>query len=169
MADLTSRDRLQPALLDRLIDDEPQKTVESRDRRVMSMRQLRKAVLRDLEWLLNSPARSPNDELYNHPLVAKSVVNYGIPDLTGMTASTLKGGRLERMVFDAIANFEPRIVRSSLQVAAKGEAEGGHAASSPSVYEFAIAGDLCPLPMPEALFLRSEVDLETGRCDLKEG
>jgi len=51
MADLIPRERLQPSLLDRLTDNSPQATVESRDERVMSSRQLRKSVLRDLEWL----------------------------------------------------------------------------------------------------------------------
>lgn len=31
MAELTSKERLQPSLLDRLTDDEPDKTQESRD------------------------------------------------------------------------------------------------------------------------------------------
>ena len=47
MAELTTRERLQPSLLDRLTDDAPQERVESRDKRVMSMRQLRTAVLRE--------------------------------------------------------------------------------------------------------------------------
>ncbi|HWW69922.1 MAG TPA: type VI secretion system baseplate subunit TssE, partial [Duganella sp.] len=54
MAELTSRDRLQPSLLDRLSDDDSQARLESREQRVLSMRGLRKAVLRDLGWLLNT-------------------------------------------------------------------------------------------------------------------
>ena len=42
------RDRLQPALLDRLTDDAPTERRESDDARVMSKAQLRRAVLRDL-------------------------------------------------------------------------------------------------------------------------
>lgn len=33
MAELTPKDRLQPSLLDRLTDDEPDKTQESREKR----------------------------------------------------------------------------------------------------------------------------------------
>jgi hypothetical protein len=32
---------------------------------------------------------------------------------------------------------------------------------------FEISGELCPLPMPEPLFLRTQLDLETGRCEVK--
>ena len=49
MADsLHPQDRLQPALLDRLTDDEPEKKQEPRESRVLSKKQLRQSVLRDL-------------------------------------------------------------------------------------------------------------------------
>jgi len=166
MAELTTSERLQPALLDRLTDDEPDKKVESRDRRVMSMRFLRQAVLRDLGWLLNAPARPLDDEIHQFPLVDKSVLNYGLPDLTGLTISGIRAGRMEQMVFDAIVNFEPRILRKTLGVVGgrTEEGSGGH-----NRVQFQISGDLCPLPMPEALLVRTEVDLETGRSEVKEG
>jgi predicted component of type VI protein secretion system len=50
--DLTSRERLQPSLLDRLTDDEPGDVQESADKRVLSPNQLKVSVLRDLTWLL---------------------------------------------------------------------------------------------------------------------
>ena len=49
-----TRDRLQPALLDRLTDDDPYHRVEAEERRVMTKSQLRHAVLRDLSWLFNA-------------------------------------------------------------------------------------------------------------------
>lgn len=166
MADLTTSDRLQPSLLDRLTDDQPQSKQESRERRVMSMRQLRMAVLRDLGWLLNAPANPRDDEIYMFPLVAKSVVNYGIPDLTGLTTSGISVSKLEQMVFDAVAHFEPRILRAGLTVRALASTRSG--AEAEHRFEFEIAGDLCPLPMPEALYVRTEVDLETGRCEVRD-
>ena len=36
MAELTPKERLQPSLLDRLTDDEPEQQQESRDKRVLS-------------------------------------------------------------------------------------------------------------------------------------
>ncbi|CAG0996816.1 hypothetical protein PHYC_02616 [Phycisphaerales bacterium] len=162
MAELTTQERLQPSLLDRLTDDEPGSRLESRDKRVMSMRQLRAAVLRDLEWLLNAACRPLDDEIHQYPLVARSVLNYGMPDLTGLAASGLSQGRVEQMVYAAIQAFEPRIVDHTLGVKAVARDEGNH-------LSFEIAGELCPLPMPEALFVRTQVDLETGRCEVREG
>lgn len=164
MAELTTRERLQPSLLDRLTDDDPQSRMESRDRRIMSMRQLRSAVLRDLAWLLNSGCRPEGDEIYDYPRVASSVLNYGLPDLAGTTESSGKAARLDQAVYDAVLAFEPRIVRSSLEVRATRTTDDG----MNNRVQFEILGELCPLPMPEALFVRTEVDLETGHCELRE-
>ncbi len=165
MAELTTTERLQPALLDRLIDDEPGSRLESRDRRVLSMRHLRQAVLRDLQFLLNSSGKPLDDEIHQFPLVARSVVNFGTPDLTGLTASGLRPEDVEAMIADAIGVFEPRIVRRTLKVRAVAAKDSD---SSPNVLDFEISGELCPLPMPEALFVKTELDLETGLCTLKE-
>jgi type VI secretion system protein ImpF len=163
MAELTTQERLQPSLLDRLIDDEPTVRVESRDKRVMSMRQLRAAVMRDLEWLLNASCRPLEDELHTYPLAGASVLNYGMPDMTGLAASGVSPAQVERMVKQSIAHFEPRIVASSLGVSA---ASAEDAVNNHIVFE--ISGELCPLPMPEALFVRTELDLETGQCAVRE-
>ena len=68
MPDLPLQDRLQPALLDRLTDDEPLKTQEPREQRVMSKTRLRQAVLRDLAWLLNANRLERTDEFRGAPL-----------------------------------------------------------------------------------------------------
>ena len=54
MAHVDARNRLQPALLDRLTDDARGDRIEADDRRVMSKAQLRQAVLRDLSALFNA-------------------------------------------------------------------------------------------------------------------
>ena len=51
---ITPLDKLQPCLLDRLTDDEPEKKEESRIQRVISLQRYKAGVLRDLEWLFNS-------------------------------------------------------------------------------------------------------------------
>jgi len=62
MVDLSSRDRLQPSLIDRLIDNDPEQHKESLDARVLSRQQLRAAVLRDLSWLFNDSRIEPEHE-----------------------------------------------------------------------------------------------------------
>jgi type VI secretion system protein ImpF len=56
-------DRLQPALLDRLTDDEPDQQSESSQNAVVSKSRLKRTVLRDLVWLLNTTAHHTSDQL----------------------------------------------------------------------------------------------------------
>jgi type VI secretion system protein ImpF len=127
MAELTPSERLQPSLLDRLTDDEPAHSQEARNRRVLSIQRLRECVLRDIAWLLNTTNLARRDLSQTHPHVARSVVNYGLPDLAGMTASTVDIGELEALVRQAIWDFEPRILRHTLRVRAHtGEDEMNH-------------------------------------------
>ncbi|GMV25401.1 MAG: hypothetical protein AMXMBFR58_14320 [Phycisphaerae bacterium] len=164
MAELTTSERLQPSLLDRLTDDEPQVREEPISRRVMSMVMLRRAVVRDLAWLLNCPCKPLTDEINEFPLAARSVLNYGMPDLTGLTASGVPPEQIVSMVRDAIQTFEPRIIGQSLDV----HVIESRSETSRNGFALEITGQLCPLPMPEALYVRTEIDLETGRCDIKE-
>src|SRR5262249_62368436 len=96
MAELLLQDRLQPALLDRLTDDEPLKTQEPREQRVVSKSRLRQAVLRDLAWLLNANRLERAGEFRGAPLARHSVINFGLPAFSGQTASALEPVDLER-------------------------------------------------------------------------
>lgn len=163
MGELTPSEKLQPSLLDRLTDDERSSRVEGRDKRVMSMKQLRGAVLRDLSSLLNTSAAPAKDPIYEFPLASVSVVNFGLPDATGMSSSGLSLGEMESRMRRAIERFEPRIVTRTLKVRADLE-EGNQ--RSPSLISFEISGEFCPLPVPEALYVKTEMDLETGSFDV---
>lgn len=168
MAELAPVERLQPFLLDRLTDDEPERQVESRERRVMSPREFRAALLRDLGWLLNAGAHPERDGFEQYPEVSKSVLNYGLPSLSGQLASSIPPAQIERLVRNAIFNYEPRVLRQSFHVTAveAGDERGGHAA--PYVVQLELRGEVWNMPMPESLFVRTEVDLETGHCKLAD-
>ena len=89
MAELTPKERLQPSLLDRLTDEEPDKAQESREQRVLSMNRLRLGVLRDLAWLFNSTRMPESSAIERYPFAAHSVINFGLPPLSGVTARSL--------------------------------------------------------------------------------
>src|SRR6185436_571739 len=158
MADLSLKERLQPALLDRLSDDEPDKIQESRDKRVLSVQRLRECVLRDLSWLLNAGNLAARVDFSAYPNAANSVLNYGMPDLSGRTASGVDHSGLERMIRQAILDFEPRILRNSLSVRlAADESRMDHNALT-----FVIEGDLWAQPLPVRVYMKTEIDLEIG-------
>lgn len=165
MAELTPLERLQPALLDRLCDDEPEKAVESRDRRVLSRSQLREAVLRDLVWLFNATRPGDREGYAGFPHAAHSVLTFGMPPLAGETASTLDSVALESWVRDTILEFEPRIDPGSLEVEVVLSDEWMH---QHNVIGIQIRGLLWAQPTPLELLLRTEVDLETGHMELRD-
>jgi type VI secretion system protein ImpF len=101
--------RITPTLLDRLIDDEPEVTREAPVSRLKSLRQLKNAVKRDLEWLLNS--RSVIDDIPEDLKELKqSVFVFGIPDFTSANVTSLSDQtRIRKIVMAAIDAFEPNL------------------------------------------------------------
>jgi type VI secretion system protein ImpF len=157
MAELTPQERLQLSLLDRLTDDDPGNPVESAERRVMSLNQLKAAVLRDLAWLFNTIALFDAETAGQIP-AGSAVVNYGLPALAGHTASSIDIHGIEALLAETIAAYEPRILRSSLKVRAQLRSEEmDHNALS-----FEIEGDLWAEPVPLRMLLTTNLDLETG-------
>ena len=158
MAELTPKERLQPSLLDRLMDNEPDKTQESREQRVFSLTRLRDAALRDLAWLLNTTNLAAGQDLSAYPEVTSSVLNFGLPDLAGLSVSGTDVAELERTLRQAIANFEPRILRHTLSV----RLDVNESQMSHNAMTFLIEGELWAQPVPLRLYLKTEIDLDSG-------
>jgi type VI secretion system protein ImpF len=158
------RDRLQPALLDRLTDDAPAQLHEPEERRVMTKAQLRQAVLRDLGWLFNATQPHPQWE-ESHPALAGSVLNFGLPPLAGQRVSRLDVSQLERTILLAITRFEPRILPHTLSVHA---VEAGSVLDTHNMVEFEIRGHLWAQPVPLEILLRTRLDLEAGQVEVRD-
>jgi type VI secretion system protein ImpF len=160
MAELTPTEKLQPCLLDRLTDDEPGKQEESRAQRVISLQRYKRGVLRDLEWLFNASAHLPEEgrnqqRLADFPEAFRSVINFGTRQLCGLMAPDMDA--LERELADAIQLFEPRILRHSLTLKATIEHQ---------LISFEVFGELWANPISEKLFIKTQIDLESGQCSL---
>lgn len=164
MAELSLQERLQPSLLDRLTDNEPDTKVESRAQRVLSINRLKRSVLRDLAWLLNCGPLSVTDDLDAYPDAKRSVINYGVRDLAGSAATSTDINAIEREVKQAILDFEPRILPHSLSVKVIVDEES----MSHKSLSFEIEGQLWAQPMPVSMLLSTEVDLDTGVTTVEE-
>ncbi len=162
MAELAPRERLQPSLLDRLSDDEPDNSTESRERRILSLRTLREGVLRDLAWLLNTTNLLSVIATDALPHVATSVLNFGVPVMSGTSLTSLNVSKLERAIRQAIWDFEPRLIRNTVTVKAR-MVEGER-----NLLAFDIEADLWAQPYPERLYLKTELDFERGAVLLTE-
>jgi type VI secretion system protein ImpF len=160
MPEFTPFEKLQPCLLDRLTDDDPQNTQESRSQRVISVSRYKRGVLRDLEWLLNASAHLPGEggtrwRLEDFPDAHRSVINFGTRQLSGLFAPDMH--ELERHLTESLQLFEPRIISQTVSV---------HASMERNVIDIEIRGELWANPVPEQLFLKTNIDLETGLCTL---
>jgi type VI secretion system protein ImpF len=160
-----AQDRLQPALLDRLTDDNPDSQVEGTESRVINRNRLRDLVLRDLAWLMNSTAPGMSIDWSHAPHARASVLNYGLPALSGETASTVDPLLLQAAVRQAILDFEPRILPDTLAVEAvlSEDQMDRH-----NQIGFRISGQLWAQPVPLELLLRTDLDLETGHVVVRE-
>lgn len=164
MAELTSQEKLQPSLLDRLTDEEPKVAVEASDNRWISARRLRQVVIRDLEWLLNTASFTMTDTLDEYPEIAASSINYGIPSFGGAMLSSIDVHEMARLVKQAILQFEPRLMRNSLEVRGFADLDSMNQNS----ISFEISGDIWGQPAPIHMTARTELELETGQVTVTD-
>ena len=160
MPELAVVEKLQPCLLDRLTDDEPKNSQESRTQRVISLQRYRQGVLRDLEWLFNASAHLSQEgqspiSIEDYPEAQRSVINFGTRHLFGIMTPNMRD--LERQLMEALYAFEPRILRNSLKV--RSQIEG-------NVIALDVEGELWASPLPEQLHIKTRLDIETGHCSV---
>jgi type VI secretion system protein ImpF len=159
------RDRLIPSLLDRLIDDAPEKKAELREARVLSISQLRNCVLRDLAWLLNAVHLEAVSDLEPYPEIRRSVLNYGLPSLSGRVATGFSIKDTERAIRQAIIDFEPRLIPDSVSIKSDSDTKK---LDMHNVVSFRIEAQLWAQPAPVELTLHTDMDLESGQCKVTE-
>jgi type VI secretion system protein ImpF len=146
------------SVLDRLIDEDlriPEKQLT----RSESLRKLRDAVRRDLEWLLNT----------RHPIIVpplnsqldKSLYMYGIPDVTSMSAKNISDRqKLLQAMQDTIAQFEPRVANPRVTLAPDQD-------EKIPILRFVIEGLLRVDPSPEQIAFGAVVELANGECKVQ--
>jgi type VI secretion system lysozyme-like protein len=124
-------------------------------RHMISMRRLRECVQRDLSWLLNTGNLAVVQDLSRYPLVARSVLNYGMPSLAGRMVTSVDIRVTAKRLQDAIANYEPRLSR--VQVTPEASRD-----SDEMTLSFKIDAELWGQPVPQHLVLRTSIDVDTG-------
>jgi len=160
MAEIRADLLLLPSVLDRLIDNDPQVHLEASASRNQLLRDLKQAVRRDLENLLNTRIRciSWPAEL---PELKQSVVNYGIPDLTGTPlASSREREEFRRTIQSVILLYEPRLKKLRVTL-------GDQADAIDRTIRFRLEAILQAEPAPEPVAFDSTLRLTTGSFEVK--
>jgi type VI secretion system protein ImpF len=152
---------VQLGLLDRLIDLEPENRNEAPVSRSESLRRLRNAVKRDLEYLLNT-TRLPLDIPEGCPESARSILTYGLPDVSGVSLQDPGAElRLFKGLESAIELFEPRLTKVRVTCVDPDR-------SNQHSLTFHVEALLMIDPAPERIAFDTVLDITKGAYSVKE-
>jgi type VI secretion system protein ImpF len=87
-----------------------------RARQVITESVLRREVWRDLEGLLNAVALESGTDMQDMPYVRKSIINFGLPDVSNRTIDESAVDSIPEEIKEAITNYEPRLAAASLNI-----------------------------------------------------
>ena len=147
------------SVLDRLIDRDPKVSTEVPLSRTQALRELRTALRRDLEWLLNT-RRSPIEVPEGFTELERSLYNYGLPDISSLSLqSSVDQNRLLRAMEMTLATFEPRLAAVKVTLAAL---PGGA-----RILRFLIEALLRIDPVPEHISFDTMLELTSGEYAVK--
>jgi type VI secretion system protein ImpF len=150
------------SLLDRLIDTAP---LERQDPPIAwsdSVRRLRTAVRRDLEWLLNT-RRIIHTAGPDQPEVQNSLYHFGLPDVTSLSGDSPDTPLLlARQMEACIALFEPRL-------AAVRVSSSDTVGDSRHRIRFVIEALLRMEPDPERVTFDTVLEVTSGDFDVSGG
>ena len=150
------------SVLDRLIDNEPKAQTEAPLTRSQSVRLLKAAVQRDLEWLLNTRRifQEPDESLKE---VNRSAYVYGLPDFSQYTmASAADQAKLLRQLLNTVKMFEPRL--ASVRIVPVETTESGI-----QQFRLRIEAMLLMDPSPEPVSFDTVIGLKSGTCKVSGG
>jgi type VI secretion system protein ImpF len=159
MARLQSDATVTLSVLDRLIDRQPDNSAEAPLSRAQSVRELRKSVRRDLEWLLNTRrnVENPGETL---PQSSNSVYVFGLPDFSSFSVSSpADQARLHRDILAAIKLFEPRL--TNVRLVPMEDTSAGM-----QRVRLRIEAMLKMDPAPEPISFDTLIELRSGVCRL---
>jgi type VI secretion system protein ImpF len=101
--------RIIPSVLDRLIDEAPDRVLEAPPSRSKCIEELKQSVKRDLEWLLNTRQNAAGVPSSLKELT-HSLAAYGLPDFSAFSVKSPSDHmRMQRILERAISSFEPRL------------------------------------------------------------
>jgi type VI secretion system protein ImpF len=160
MAELGRKTTIVPSMLDRLLDNEPHVSREAAKDDVKTLREIKDAVRRDLENLLNTRARCLSWPPSLEELPA-SLVNYGLPDFTNTYARAVEDpDMLIKVVQFAIEQFEPRLRDVRVELVHSNIA-------TDRALRFKIDATLYVEPVEDKVFYSSSLEPVSGNFEVK--
>ena len=160
MARRETEETVTQSVLERLIDLDPTSKTDPPQTRPQSVRQLKAALRRDLEWLLNT-RQIPGGVPEEFQGLEGSLYGYGLPDVTNLSANSVRDrNRLLRMLETTISSFEPRLSGAKVTIVDSGSSSGRQ-------LRFQIEGLLLMDPAPELISFDTVLQLSSGEYQVK--
>lgn len=157
---LDSEARITASVLDRLVDLDPDAEQEARTTYSTSLRDLKHAVRRDLEWLLNT-RRPAMDIAPGLEEVTRSVVMYGLPDFMGASVSSSSAQQaLVLEVKETIKLFAPQLIDVRVSFTRPDKFQRS--------ISFRIEARIDVEPTPEPIVFDTVLQLGSGEFGVKE-
>jgi type VI secretion system protein ImpF len=150
--------RINLSVLDRLVDFEPEAKAEPPASRSKALRQVKQALKRDLEWLLNT--RRVLEVPEELPLLAKSLLTYGLPDFSNSSVKNTQDQHELTLALEAtLKRFEPRLEDIVVSVA--------NASVLERAFRFKIEARLRIDPVPEPISFDTTLQIGSGNFAVK--
>ncbi len=164
MAGAKPQDVLRHSVLDRLAEAGGGRG-SSRDLRI-GLQELRAAVRRDLEWLLNTRLVLPAeiDDLDRFPEARRSILGFGLPDLTLFSPSSESDTqRVCGLIEEAVRTFEPRLLGRTVRCEFVPSTR-----IDDFLMHFKIQGTLYVEPIREQVEFDTSMDMNCGALKIEE-
>jgi len=128
-----------------------------RPRQIITERVLRREVARDLTALLNTIAMESTIDMTDMPFARKSILNFGIPDVTHRSIDEVGVDDIPDEIRTAIINYEPRLAAATLHI------ERDRSVDSAEIkVRFVVRADLTCYPVHVPVEFIADV-VETGK------
>jgi type VI secretion system protein ImpF len=127
-------------------------------RRSLSDTALKTLLAEDLTNLLNTTdLESAAPELVEGlELVRKSILNYGLPDLSRRSIGEMRNTEIQQELRDALLRYEPRLIKRSMRVTQDKDA------GDEQKLRFIVQSDMRADPVPTSVEFVTDVDFELG-------
>lgn len=87
-----------------------------RPRQIITESVLRRELARDLDALLNTVAMESTIDMTQTPFARKSIINFGLPDVSHRTIDENAVAAIPEEIKQAIMNYEPRLAAASIDI-----------------------------------------------------
>ena len=158
MRNQATSERLQPSILDRLTDLNPESKSDKRNDSVLSSQRLREIIIRDLTVLLNTQNDDYTIDADRYPLASESVLFYGISNAAGSFSKSDRARGVANALEQALERYEPRIIKNTISVELVSEEQLNN-----TVLDFDIYLTIWSESGPVQLNLKPQIDVKTGK------